>query len=247
MPACGPDQCEERLNGTPQAGLTWQEGPRWRARARPSWRRLTRPKGTAAVTHRTLRRTPAGTGVEEIPDGIKIAGLQGGPYSSGERGRLFRGAGIVWHERSPSCAAGRSSVDAPGTCAGQPSRARGTPLVRRPRPAIVTRRESPTNLELRDRRLFSASSWVDAGRWRAHVSRFCALPSAVRARPRAWLDGLRRRGLPPRRLRVGPPGARPRVRGTVCVARGFLPGDEVLGAGGGIGARRPAECLRQSG
>lgn len=51
MPACGPHQCEERLNGTPQAGLTWQEGPRWRASARPSWRRLTRPKGTAAVTH----------------------------------------------------------------------------------------------------------------------------------------------------------------------------------------------------
>jgi hypothetical protein len=45
------------------------------------------------------------------------------------------------------------------------------------------------------RRLFSASSCVNAGRWRAHMSRFCALPSAVRARPRAWLGGLRRRDL----------------------------------------------------
>lgn len=51
VPACGPHQCEERLNGTPPAGLIGQEGPRWRASARPSWRRLRRPKGTAAVTH----------------------------------------------------------------------------------------------------------------------------------------------------------------------------------------------------
>ncbi len=49
----------------------------------------------------TLRRTPADTGVEQIPDGIKVAGLRGGPDSSGERGRLFRGAGIIWHEDLP--------------------------------------------------------------------------------------------------------------------------------------------------
>jgi hypothetical protein len=30
-----------------------------------------------------------------------------------------------------------------------------------------------------DRRLFSACSWGDAGRWRAHMSRFCALPSSL--------------------------------------------------------------------
>ena len=44
-------QCEDRLNSTPQTELTWQEGLPWRASARPSWRRLTRPKGTAAATH----------------------------------------------------------------------------------------------------------------------------------------------------------------------------------------------------
>jgi hypothetical protein len=52
----------------------------------------------------TLWRTPAGTGAEQIPDRIKIAGLQGGPDSSGERGRVFRGAGIIWHEDLPRSA-----------------------------------------------------------------------------------------------------------------------------------------------
>jgi hypothetical protein len=68
----------------------------------------------------TPRRTPADAGVEQIPDGIKVAGLQGGPDSSGERGRLFRGAGIVWHEDLPcSAQLPRSSVDAPDTRAGE--------------------------------------------------------------------------------------------------------------------------------
>jgi hypothetical protein len=49
--AGGPDQCQDRLNCTPQTELTRQEGLPWRASARPGWRRLTRPKGTAAVTH----------------------------------------------------------------------------------------------------------------------------------------------------------------------------------------------------
>src|SRR5580658_1367347 len=52
----------------------------------------------------TLRRTPAGIAAEQIPDRIKIAGLQGGPDSSGERGRLFRGAGVIWHEELPRSA-----------------------------------------------------------------------------------------------------------------------------------------------
>ena len=40
---------------------------------------------TAVGVAGTLRRTPAGTGAEQIPDRIKIAELQGGPDSSGER------------------------------------------------------------------------------------------------------------------------------------------------------------------
>ena len=48
-----------------------------------------------------LRRTLAGTGIEQIPDAIKVAGLQRGPDSSGERGRLCRGVGIVWHDGLP--------------------------------------------------------------------------------------------------------------------------------------------------
>ncbi len=52
----------------------------------------------------TLRRPPAGTRVEQIPDGIKIAGLQGGPDPPGEHGRLFRGAGIIWHDDLPCSA-----------------------------------------------------------------------------------------------------------------------------------------------
>ncbi len=72
----------------------------------------------------TLRRAPAGTGIEQIPDGIKIAGLQGGPDPPGERGRLFRGTGIVWHEDLRlRCKAGRSSLDATDTRAGQPGAA----------------------------------------------------------------------------------------------------------------------------
>src|ERR1700691_6228996 len=57
---------KERLNGTPQAGLTWQEGPRWRVSARPSWRRLTRPKGDSGGNARTsdqpMPRVPSTAG-----------------------------------------------------------------------------------------------------------------------------------------------------------------------------------------
>jgi hypothetical protein len=74
----------------------------------------------------TLRRTPAGTGVEQIPDGAKVAGLQGEPDSSGKRGRLFRGAGIVWHEDLPALhswsfqrrRAGHPTCDHRSACAG---------------------------------------------------------------------------------------------------------------------------------
>src|SRR5262249_13751209 len=66
----------------------------------------------------TLRRAPAGAGVEQIPDGVKVAGLQGERDPSGEPGRLSRGAGIVRHEDLPRAAAGNSSVDALGTGRG---------------------------------------------------------------------------------------------------------------------------------
>ena len=82
MPACGPHQCEDRLNGTPQAGLTWQEGPRWRASARPSWRRLTRPKGTAAVTH-----GPRISRCRESRAPLAAAWLRRGGIRRGGRGR----------------------------------------------------------------------------------------------------------------------------------------------------------------
>jgi hypothetical protein len=49
----------------------------------------------------TLWRTPARTVAEQIPDRIKITGLQGGPDSSGQHGWLFCGAGTIWHEDLP--------------------------------------------------------------------------------------------------------------------------------------------------
>ena len=48
----------------------------------------------------TLRCAPAGAGVEQMPDGIQIAGLQGEPDSFGQ----LLGAGIVWHEDLPCTA-----------------------------------------------------------------------------------------------------------------------------------------------
>ena len=60
---------------------------------------------------------PAGTVAEQIPDRIKIAGLQGGPDSSGERGLLFRSAGIIWHEDLPAV----RSWPLQGRRAGHPS------------------------------------------------------------------------------------------------------------------------------
>ena len=94
-----------------------------------AWRNVVHERARAAVgIAGTLRRAPAGTGIEQIPDGIKIAGLQGGPDPPGQRGWLFRGAGIIWHEDLPlPCKAGHSSVDATGNRAGQPA-----PLARRP-------------------------------------------------------------------------------------------------------------------
>ena len=74
------------------------------------WRLARGPPGDDLVTVAaagvagTLWRTPAGTGAEQTPDRIKIAGLEGGPDSSGERGRLFLGAGIIWHEDLPRSA-----------------------------------------------------------------------------------------------------------------------------------------------
>ena len=52
----------------------------------------------------TLWRTPPGAGVEHIPDGVKITGLQGERDSFGEPGRLSRRAGIVHHEDLPCTA-----------------------------------------------------------------------------------------------------------------------------------------------
>ena len=64
--------------------------------------------------------------------------------------------------------------------------------------ALVTQCHSILGPTSRGTPIISASSWADAGRWPAPMSRFCALPSAVRARSRVWLGGswlrdLRRR------------------------------------------------------
>lgn len=67
------------------------------ARKRPG------PEDAATARHvaGTLGHTPAGTGVEQIADAIKVAGCQGGPDSCGERGRLYGSVSIVWHDDLP--------------------------------------------------------------------------------------------------------------------------------------------------
>ena len=64
VPASGPDQCEDRLNRTPHTGLTWHEGLRWRASARPGWRRLTliRDSGNARTSDQPTPRVPGTAG-----------------------------------------------------------------------------------------------------------------------------------------------------------------------------------------
>ena len=49
----------------------------------------------------TFRRAPAGVRIEQIPDGVEIAGFQSEPDPSGEPGRLASGAGIVRQEDLP--------------------------------------------------------------------------------------------------------------------------------------------------
>jgi hypothetical protein len=65
VPASGPNQCEDRLNRTPHTGLTWHEGLRWRASARPGWRRLTLIRdsgGNARTSDQPPPRVPGTAG-----------------------------------------------------------------------------------------------------------------------------------------------------------------------------------------